>query len=275
MAQFDGKVVLITGAARGMGRQHAVRFAEEGADIVALDICRSLSSVAYALATPDDLSETERQVEAAGRKALCRECDVRDGDRLAAVVHEAIDVFGRLDVVVCNAGVFAWSGPSSKTKEAWTDTVDVNMRGVFNTIEACIPSMVDGGRGGSIVIVNSTAGERPFIDDYKASSPGYVAYVASKHGAVGLMRAYALMLGKHSIRVNSVHPIGAVSPMAENEEVREHMAAISHSLTFSRAMPVDRIDPSDVTNAIIWLASDQAKYVTGTKLPIDAGTLLK
>ena len=275
MGVLDGRVAFITGAARGQGRTAAVLFAEHGAKVIAADICESIKTIGYPLATEADLAETVRLVEVAGGEIVARRADVRDRDALQDVVDEGVAKFGRLDFVLCNAGVFSWTGDLYDTPAAWTDTMEVNARGTHNTVEVALPMMIGGGHGGSIVMTNSLSGLAPMISDYRFSSAGYLAYMTAKHGLVGLMRAYALMLAQFSIRVNSLHPGGVATPMIANESVGAVMTEMAQAIIYRPAMPMDHLEPSDVANASLWLCSDNARYVTGTMLPIDGGAMLR
>jgi SDR family mycofactocin-dependent oxidoreductase len=266
MGRVEDKVAFITGAARGQGRSHALRLAEEGADIIALDMCRQLASARYDLATSEDLADTRKAVEALGRRVITLEVDVRDEQQLANAFREGVAEIGPVDIVIANAGValFAVDQPH----EAWQDTIDINLTGVFNTIETVVPSMVERGQGGAIVLTSSTAGLRGIL----GPSRGALAYVASKHGLVGLMRSYANSLAADSIRVNSVHPTGVETPMIATPSIEafleEHPELVPH---VTNAMPVGLISAYDVSNAVLYLVSDEGRYVTGTTLSVDAG----
>ena len=264
MGNFDGKVAFVTGAARGMGRSHAIGLAAQGADIIAVDICAQIGTVPYPMATPEDLAETARAVEALDRRIIARQADVRDRAALRATVETGAAVLGPVDIVVANAGIAARS--PKEPDQTWLDIIDVNLTGVFYTIEVTWPEMVERGAGGSIILVSSTGG----LTGVGGTEPGRIGYTAAKHGVVGLMRSYANFLAPHSIRVNSVHPTGVRTPMVENDFTR----ALRNSRpdAFPRnALPVELIEPADVTSAIVWLASDGARYVTGVTLPVDAG----
>ena len=265
-AKLEGKVAFITGAARGQGRSHAIRLAQEGADIIAVDICAQIGSVAYPMSTPEDLAETVKEVEALDRRIVARQADVRDAGALKAVVDDGVAQLGRLDIVSANAGI----APMSRQEKqgAWQDVIDVNLTGVFNTVEIAIPSMIERGQGGAIVLTSSTAG----ITGIGGSSRGGLGYTASKHGVVGLMRSYANYLAPHRIRVNSVHPTGVNTPMVVNDVMQAFLASDpSLSQAMANALPVDMVEPVDISNAILWLVSDDARYVTGVTLPVDAG----
>lgn len=266
MGTLEGKNVLITGAARGQGRSHAVRLAAEGANVIALDICRSIDSVPYPLATPEDLEETRRQVELAGGKAHLGIVDVRDRPALADAVATAVDDLGPIDIVLANAGIAPMS--LKRHPDEWRDVIEVNLTGVYNTIDVVVPDMVRRGAGGAIVITSSTAG----LNGVGGNSPGGLGYTASKHALVGLMRAYANYLAPHDIRVNTVHPTGVETPMIMNAAVRDFLEKAPRMAdTGGNALRVPHIQPIDVSNAIAWLVSDAARYVTGVALPVDAG----
>jgi SDR family mycofactocin-dependent oxidoreductase len=269
--KLEGKVAFITGAARGQGRSHAIRLAQEGADIIAVDICAQVASVAYPMATPEDLAETVTAVEALDRRIVARQADVRDEDGLRAAFEAGVAELGPVDIVLANAGI----APMSLGKElhqAWQDVIDINLTGVFNTVELAIPSMIERGAGGAIVLTSSTAG----INGIGGPSRGGLGYTASKHGVVGLMRSYANSLAPHRIRVNSVHPTGVNTPMVVNEIMQAWLAEDpSLSDAMANALPVDMIEAVDVSNAIVWLVSDDARYITGVTLPVDAGFTVK
>jgi len=266
MGTLDGKVAFITGAARGQGRSHALRLAQEGADIVAVDICGQIDTVPYPMSTPDDLAETVRRVESLGRRIVALEADVRDEAGLQAAFKAGVAELGPVDILVANAGVGAMS--LDEKPGAWQDVIDVNLTGVFHTVETAIPSMVERGAGGAIVLTSSTAG----LAGIGGSTRSGLAYAASKHGVVGLMRSYANNLAPHRIRVNSVHPTGVRTPMVMNDAMQAFLRADSMmGNALANALPVDMIEPADVSSAIAWLVSDDARYVTGTTLVVDAG----
>ena len=264
--KLEGKVAFITGAARGQGRSHAVRLAQEGADIIAVDICRQIDTVAYPLATPQDLDQTVKDVEALDRRIVARQADVRDEAGLRAAFDAGVAELGPVDIVLANAGIAPMS--MQEKHEAWQDVIDVNLTGVFNTVEIAIPSMIERGKGGAIVLTSSTAG----INGIGGPTRGGLGYTASKHGVVGLMRSYANNLAPHSIRVNSVHPTGVRTPMVVNDVMAEFLAQDpSLSEAMANALPVDMVEPVDISNTILWLVSDDARYVTGVTVPVDAG----
>jgi SDR family mycofactocin-dependent oxidoreductase len=268
---LNGRVALITGAARGQGRAHAVRLAADGASVIAVDLCEQIASVRYPLATPDDLAATVKLVEDTGARIVAKQGDVRDRASLSAALQAGLDEFGRLDIVVANAGI----APMQSGDDGWRDVIDVNLTGVYNTIKAAIPTMVKQGTGGSIVLISSAAG----LAGVGSADAGSVGYAAAKHGVVGLMRVYANLLAKQSIRVNSIHPSGVDTPMINNEFTRQWLADLvaqsDSPPDMGNAMPVDVLHADDIANAVAWLVSDQARYITGVALPVDAGFLNK
>jgi SDR family mycofactocin-dependent oxidoreductase len=266
MGKVDNKVAFITGAARGQGRAHALRLAEEGADIIAVDMCKPLASARYNLANSEDLAVTARAIEALGRRVGTFEVDVRDDEALRRAFEAGVDEVGPVDIVIANAGVALFA--VDEAREAWQDTIDINLTGAFNTVETVVPSMIERGAGGAIVLISSTAGLRGILGPSRAA----LGYVASKHGVVGLMRSYANNLAPYSIRVNSVHP----------SAVDTHMITCSSMSTFLEAnpqfvarttppMPVGLLETRDVSNAVLFLVSDEGRYVTGTTLSVDGG----
>jgi SDR family mycofactocin-dependent oxidoreductase len=266
MGKLDGKVAFITGAARGQGRSHAVRLAQEGASIIAVDICRQIASVSYPMSTSEDLAQTVKEVEALDRRIVATEADVRDRAALQAAYDAGVAELGVADIVLANAGIAPMS-MEVKPNE-WQDVIDVNLTGVFHTVEVTAPSMVERGQGGAIVLTSSTAG----INGIGGGAPGGLGYTAAKHGVVGLMRSYANLLAQHSIRVNTVHPTGVNTPMVVNDVMQEFLAADPQmGQAMANALPVDMVEPVDISNAILWLVSDDARYVTGVTLPVDAG----
>jgi len=269
MGKLDGKVALITGGARGQGRSHALRLAGEGADIVTVDICRQIASVPYPMASSEDLAETVREVEALDRRIIAREADVRDSSALAAVVAQGLAEFGHIDILVANAGIVTFSNKDASEDESFRDTLEVNLVGVWNTLHAVTPHMIERGQGGSVILTSSTQGLTGRGGD---GSGGTSGYAASKHGVVGLMRSFAAHLAPHMIRVNSVHPTGVATPMILNDYAAKMFGEDPHAASaMANLMPVDMVDPIDVSNAVLWLASDESRYVTGVTLPVDAG----
>ena len=272
MGTLDGKVAFISGGARGQGRSHAVRLAKDGADIVTFDICEQIDSVPYPLGTEDELAQTVERVEALGRRIVAAKADVRDEAAVTKVVDEGLAEFGRVDLVIANAGIMPVLGPTSTVVQAWHDCIDVMLTGVLYTIEAAIPTLVEQNQGGAIVLTSSAAGLKGTTRSLRSKTYGMLGYTAAKHGVVGLMRSYANALGSYNIRVNSVHPTGADTPMINNDaflgaapEVPELFEAMTNIL------PVPLIDAQDVSDAVAWLVSDQARYVTGAVIPVDAG----
>jgi len=274
--RVEGKVAFITGAARGQGRSHAVRLAQEGADIIAMDVCGPVGRTAdfYAPATEEDLAETVALIEAEGRKAVSYIADVRDYDGLSAGLNDAVAQLGRLDIVAANAGVFQFGDEVPDIRvDDWNDVIDVNLNGVFNTCKAAVPHIVAGGRGGSIVITSSDAGAKGFAR--------FAHYVASKHGVIGLMKTMAMELAPQWIRVNVVSPTNCNTEMIQNDAVYrlfrpdldevtpEQFAEASGTLL---ALPAPWVEPLDVSNAIVFLASDEGRYLTGINLPVDGGS---
>ena len=268
--ELQGKVALITGGARGQGRSHAVRLAQEGADIVVCDVADQLATVPYPMAQRADLDETVKLVEDADRRCLSVVADVRDTAAVQTVVDQTMAEFGRIDIVLANAGIMTVCENSwDISDEQWEETIGVNLTGVFKICRAVIPHMIAGGRGGAIVITSSVAGLRSF--------PALTDYTASKHGVVGLMRNLARELGEHSIRVNTVHPTGVASPMAFNDFLGQWLESREELTRFmtENILPTGVVKPCDISDAISWLVSDRARWVTGTAIPIDAGFLLK
>jgi SDR family mycofactocin-dependent oxidoreductase len=271
MGKLDGKVAFITGVARGQGRSHAVRLAEEGADIIGVDICAQMESVQYPMSTPADLAQTVKEVTALGRQIAAFEVDVRDAVALGQAFNEGTAALGAVDIVVANAGIGA-GGKAMAAEQEWDEVVAVNMTGVWNTGRVAIPSMLQRGQGGSIILTSSTGG----LVGVGIPTAGFLAYTAAKHGVIGLMRSWANFLAPHFIRVNSVAPTAVRTPMAADgdlQAIMERNPALANALT--NAMPVDLVEPLDVSNAVLWLASDDARYVTGTVVPVDAGLLNK
>jgi SDR family mycofactocin-dependent oxidoreductase len=270
MGQLDGRVAFITGAARGQGRSHAVRLASEGADIIAIDICRNIASNQYDLATPDDLDETVRLVEKQNRRVVAAPADVRDRARLGAVLDDAVAALGRLDIVIANAGIapMSFDDDDIEGDAAFRDVIDVNLIGVWNTCRVSIPHLMAGGRGGAMVLTSSTAG----IKGYAGSTSGAVGYTAAKHGIVGIMRTLANDLAPHRIRVNTVHPTGVNTLMAVNPVMQQWIAEDpSRGEHMNNPLPVEVLEPEDISDAVAFLVSDAARYVTGVMLPVDAG----
>jgi SDR family mycofactocin-dependent oxidoreductase len=268
MGKLEGQVAFITGVARGQGRAHALRLAGEGADIIGVDICDQMGSVVYAMSTPEDLEETVRQIEALGRRIVARRVDVRDFPALREAFEEGIAELGPVSVVVANAGIGP-SGGGSPDRE-WEEVIGVNLTGVWHTGRVAIPSMVERGAGGCVVLTSSTGG----LMGAPSDAAGMLGYTAAKHGVIGLMRSWANVLAPHNIRVNAVAPTTVATPMANDGDVSmitKYAPELANSLT--NALPVMAVEASDVANAVAWLASDEARYITGTVIPVDAGNL--
>jgi SDR family mycofactocin-dependent oxidoreductase len=263
-----GKVAFVTGAGRGQGRSHAIRLAEEGADIIAIDICADYQTVGYAMSTEADLAQTAKAVQALNRRIVAARADVRDAAALREVVADGVAQLGRLDVVCANAGICSVQGWDEVTPAVWQDTIDTNLTGVWNTMVAAAPHLIAAG-GGSIICTSSAAGIKglPFL----------APYVAAKHGMVGIARTMANELGRHHIRVNTVHPAGVDTPMMAGLRgfgtlvgQHPHLGPI-----FMNALPVESVDPREISNAVLFLASDESRYVTGLEFTIDAGNTIR
>lgn len=276
MGRVEGKVAFITGAARGQGRSHALRLAEEGADIIAVDICNQVGTVKYPMATSEDLQQTVKDVEALDRRIVAVEADVRDLAALKAAVDQGVAELGRLDIVCGNAGIAGFGPADELTDEEWGDMLDINLTGVWHTAKAAIPHLKAGGNGGSIILTSSTAG--------LMAIENLAHYVAAKHGVVGLMRALALELAPDMIRVNSVHPTSVNTDMIHNSATYKLFAPDLDSPTRDQigerfrtlnALPIDWVEARDISNAVLFLASDEARYITGVTLPVDAGSTTK
>jgi SDR family mycofactocin-dependent oxidoreductase len=274
MGKLDGKVAFITGAARGQGRSHAVRLAEEGADIIAVDICAQIPTVDYPMSAPEDLAETVRLVEALDRRIVATQADVRDPQALGAGLRAGLAELGHVDIVLANAGIAMMSEEEPDPEAAWAAIIDVNLGGVWRTVRLAAPHMIERGNGGAIVITSSTAGLKAITD---SDGPGFLAYTASKHGVVGLMRVFARTYAPHRIRVNTVHPTGVNTPMVVNDIMQDRLEEMGAGGfdALANLMPVDMVEPLDISNAIAWLVSDEARYVTGVTLPVDAGFTLR
>jgi SDR family mycofactocin-dependent oxidoreductase len=275
--RVEGKVAFITGAARGQGRSHAIRLAQEGADIIAVDLCGQIGTVPYGMSTPADLAETVKEVEALDRRIVASQADVRDYGAVKAALDEGVAQLGRLDIVSANAGIFSFSTLEDMEDTQWQDMIDVNLTGVWHTAKAAIPHLRAAG-GGSIILTSSTAGLKAI--------PHTGHYNSAKHGVVGLMRTLANELAPDSIRVNSVHPTAVDTDMIQNsatyalfapdlpEAERTREVAAERFATLN-LLPIPWVEARDISNAVLWLASDEARYVTGVTLPIDAGLLIK
>ena len=281
--RVEGKVAFITGAARGQGRAHAVRLAQEGADIIAIDICKQIEGFLNPPSTREDLAKTADLVRGHNRRIFTAEIDVRDYEALKAAVDSGVEHLGRLDVIVANAGISNAGSDDGDTLDKvserdWQDMIDVNLSGVWKTVKAGVPHLLAGGRGGSIVLTSSVNGFKAYTNLLLGH------YVASKHGVVGLMRAFAVELGQHMIRVNSVHPTFVNTPMLLNEGLYRMVRPDLENpgpddlAPFCQAfhtLPIPWVEAEDISNAVLFLASDESRYITGVTLPIDAGQCLK
>ena len=263
-----GKVACVTGAGRGQGRSHALRLAEEGADIIAVDICKDYGTVGYGMATEEDLAETVRQVEALDRRIIAEQADVRDVQALTKIVGAGVTELGRLDIVVANAGIATVQSWDEVTPAVWQDTLDTNLTGVWNTMVAGVPHLIANG-GGSIIATSSTAGIKGL--------PYFAPYVAAKFGVVGIAKAMANELARHKIRVNTVHPAGVNTPLGSGlgrlTELIERDPDLGH--IYTNALHVESLEPRDISNAVLFLASDEAQWVTGLEFTVDAGNTIR
>ena len=253
-----------------------MRLAQEGADIIALDLCGQVASVGYPLATPHDLDETARQVGALGRRVVAVQADVRDYPGLAKALDDAVAELGRLDIVSANAGILSHGTADALAEASWQDMIDINLTGMWHACKAAIPHLIAGGRGGSIVITSSDAGLKAYQN--------VAHYVSAKHGVVGLMRALALELAPHFIRVNSLHPSTVNTDMIQNEATYRLFRPdlqnpgpqdMAEAATAINALPIPWLEPVDISNAVLFLASDESRYISGVPLPVDAGFLVK
>jgi SDR family mycofactocin-dependent oxidoreductase len=275
---LEGRVAFVTGAARGQGRAHAVRLASEGADVVAIDVCGPISdTITYPAATSEDLAETVREVEATGRKVLAREVDIRDLAAQQQVVADAVEQFGRLDIVVANAGVLSWGRMFEMSEEQWDSVIDVNLNGTWRTVRATVPAMIEAGNGGSIIIVSSSAGLK--------ATPGNSHYAASKHGLVAITNSLALEVGEFGIRVNSIHPYSIGTPMVEPEAMMEIFGKYPTYIHSFSPMPYHPVNhdgkkglqefmaPEEVSDVVTWLAGDGSRTISGSQIAVDRGTM--
>lgn len=267
-SRMAGRVALVTGAARGQGRAHALRLAEEGADVILVDVAGPLpSSVPYESASPADLDETARRIASLGRRAIPAQVDTRELESLKAAVGEAFTELGRLDVVVANAGICCPSPWDQITAEAFRDTIDTNVIGTWNTVMAGVPHLIAGGRGGSVILIGSAAGVK--------MQAFMVHYTASKHAVTGMARAFAAELGRHRIRVNSLHPGAVASPMT-TPPMRDALQAATSTYPHLQGLhrpllPEGIAQPEDIADAVAWLASDESKFVTASTVSVDLG----
>ncbi|OZC76312.1 SDR family mycofactocin-dependent oxidoreductase [Rhodococcus sp. 15-649-1-2] len=276
MSGLEGHVAFITGAARGQGRAHAVRLAREGVDIIGIDICEDIESMGYPNASEDDLAETVRLVEKEDRRMVARKADVRNYGQVSDAFEEGLAEFGRVDIILANAGIVRMGSEPENFLDAWNDVIDTNLTGVYHTVRAALPAMRAGGRGGSIVITSSSAG----LKGSAALSAGGNAYTAAKRGVVGLMQNFALELASEMIRVNTIHPTGVISGMTQNAAMEQMMADAAAGgnneiAGMQNALPIPILEAEDIANAVAYLVSDQAKFITGIQWPLDAGFSVK
>ena len=274
--RLEGKTAFITGAARGVGRSHALRLAKEGAAIVAVDSCGPIETVPYSMPDEKDLDETRNLVDQAGGSIITRVADVREQSALDAAVADGIALFGRIDIVVANAGVNGQMAPACEiTEAAWQNVIDIDLTGVWHTVKAAAPAMIQAGEGGSIVLTSSVGGAKGFAN--------VAPYIAAKHGVIGLMRSLARELASQHIRVNAVLPTTVDTPMIRNDALVELFCPDLETPTLDDVLPrlaalnemdVPWVEAIDISNAVLWLASDEARYITGVALPVDAGALL-
>ncbi len=275
MGKLDGKVALITGGARGQGRSHALTFAREGAEIIVCDVADQLPTTPYLLGSTEDLADTARKVEDLGRRCLAIQADVRDSDQMRGVVERGISEFGHIDSLLANAGIQSFGEAWELTDEQWDEMIGVNLTGVWKSCKAVVPHMIER-RAGVILITSSIAGLRGLANQ--------AHYCASKHGVVGLMRALAIELAPYGIRVNTVHPSSVDTPIIKNQAMYTLFSGGKPDATLEEVrsafrelnlLDVPWMEPQAISNAMLWLASDEARYVTGATLPVDAGLLVK
>ncbi len=266
MGRFTGKVAFVTGAARGQGRAEAVRFAQEGADVVISDICAPVATNQVTPASPDDLDETVRLAEKAGARVIAKQADVRDLTALESLAAEAVNELGHIDIVVANAGILSWGNAWELSTESWNELIDINLTGVFHTIRATVPHMIQQGTGGSIILTSSAAGLK--------GQPFTLAYTAAKHGVVGICRGLANELGEFDIRVNSIHPAGVATAMMDVPGLFDMIQAHATTLAplFMNTLPHHSMTADDVAGVVAWLASDESRFLTGAQIPVDIGS---
>ena len=277
MGRLDGKVALVTGAAQGQGRSHAIELAREGADVIAVDVCEQIEGMPYETGTWEKLQETVKEVESLDRRIHAAKADTRDEAALTAAVAAGVEELGRLDIVVANAGIGSMPSKSHElSREIWQQMIDINLTGLWQTCKAALPHILAGGRGGAMLLTSSAAGLQAYAN--------IAHYVSAKHGVVGLMKTLAVEYGPDNIRVNSLHPTQVNTAMIQNEATyrlfvpdadnpsEDDFAPVSQSM---HVLPVPWVEPVDVSRAVVFLASDDARYITGVPLPIDAGALVK
>jgi SDR family mycofactocin-dependent oxidoreductase len=279
MGDLTGRVAFVTGAARGQGRAYAVRLAREGADVIICDICAAVSdTIPYAGSTPEDLAETARLVEAEGRQVLARAVDIRDDAAVRQLVADGVEKFGRLDILVANAGVLSWGRLWELSDEQWNTVIDVNLTGTWRTLRAAIPAMIEAGNGGSIIVVSSSAGLK--------ATPGNGHYAASKHGLTSMTNTLALELGEYGIRVNSIHPYSIATPMILNDAMLKVLGkhqSFLHSFAPMPYQPPAKADKSakrsdfmtaeEAAEVVVWLAGDRSGLLSGSQISIDRGVM--
>ena len=280
MGRVEGKVAFITGAARGQGRSHAVRLAEEGADIIAVDVCHDIETLKYGLAGPDDLKETVRLVEALGRRIVAVQADVREREQLRAALEQGVATLGRLDIVVAQAGIAAMKG--EPPMQAWTDVMDTNLLGSINAIHVALPHLTE---GASIIATGSTAAFMTVVPMQQVGTdPGGVGYMVSKRMLSQYVHELARNLGPRNIRVNAVHPTNVNTDMLHSDPMYRSFRPdleqptredAERAFPVQQAMPIPYVEPVDISNAVLFLASDEARYVTGMQMRVDAGGYLK
>jgi (+)-trans-carveol dehydrogenase len=274
--RLEGKVAFITGAARGQGRSHAVRMAQEGADIIAVDLCAPVDSVGYPLSTPADLEQTVKEVEAVGRRIIATQADVRDQDAISAALADGIERLGHLDIVCANAGIVSYGLAHEIPEATWQDIMDINLTGVWHTAKAAVPHLLEAKRGGSMVFTSGAVGLK--------GNETIAHYSAAKHGVVGLTKSMALELAPQGIRVNCVCPGSVNTPMTQNEVTFKLLTRdipnatqqqVEQRFASVHPMGISWVEAADVSNAVLFLASDEARYVTGVAFPVDAGLLAR
>jgi SDR family mycofactocin-dependent oxidoreductase len=272
--RFEGKVALVTGGARGQGRSHAVNLARRGADVVILDLLDQISSVEYEMSDQADMDETVRLVEAEDRRAVPIRGDVRRWEDVVGAVDAALAEFGRIDLLVANAGIMPTTGEPSQRLDAWHAAIDTMLTGVFHTLRAGTGPMIASGRGGAVVITGSTSTFQGVAYNEKTLNPGQVGYGAAKHGVLAIMRNFAKALGQFNVRVNMVAPQGVRTPMIMNSFFTTSVRDDAPPGWMANAMNTEVVEPQDVSEAVMWLLSDQARYVTGSTIAVDSGTLI-
>ncbi|GGD06753.1 SDR family oxidoreductase [Nocardioides daphniae] len=274
MGRFDGKTALITGGARGQGKSHALRLAREGANIAILDLAGQLDSVSYPMSTAEDLASTERELKDLGAEVLAIACDVRDQEAVEAAVAATEERFGGIDIVLANAGIMASYGAKKHDMAAWHDSVATMLNGVYYLLRAVTPGLIERGRGGAICITGSTSSYIGVAYKEEMLNPGQMGYGAAKTGVLSLMRNFAMVLGKHGVRVNTVIPAGVNTKMINNEFFAADLADDAPGGWMANVMERGPVEPEEITNAVTWLCSDEARFVTGQTLAVDMGTLL-